>query len=118
MKNFKNLRIWQNGMEITKMIYELVQSLPKNERFGLINQITRAAVSIPANIAEGSSRESEKDNCRFLQIALGSCFELETLLYISEFVAAREMQNTQTILELLKSEIRMLHSFIKNLKPS
>ena len=80
MKNFKQLRVWQKGLEIALASYELVQAFPKEERYGLSSQITRAAVSIPSNIAEGSSRGSEKDYNRFLEISLGSCFELETQL--------------------------------------
>jgi four helix bundle protein len=61
MKNFKELKIWQKGLEIATKSFQLVESFPREERFGLSNQITRAAVSIPSNIAEGSSRTSEKD---------------------------------------------------------
>ncbi|HEY0066435.1 MAG TPA: four helix bundle protein [Flavisolibacter sp.] len=78
MKNFKQLRVWQNGMKIAVNAFRLVQTFPKEERFGLASQITRAGVSIPSNIAEGSSRSSEKDYCRFIEISLGSSFELDT----------------------------------------
>lgn len=118
MKNFKNLRVWQYGMEITKAVFLLVSDFPKAEPFGLISQMTRAAISIPANIAEGSSRSTEKDNSRFLRMALGSCFELETLLYVTEFAALGDAQKVRKILDLLESEVRMLHTFIKNLKCS
>jgi four helix bundle protein len=84
MKNFKELRIWQLGMKIAKEIYLLSQELPDQERYGLISQITRAAVSVPSNIAEGSSRESDRDYKRFLEMALGSLFELETDLLVIE----------------------------------
>jgi hypothetical protein len=70
MKNFRELRIWQKGMEIAGQVYKLVESFPKEERFGLSLQMTKAAISIPSNIAEGSSRTSEKDYNRFLEIAL------------------------------------------------
>jgi four helix bundle protein len=86
MKNFKELRTWQKGFEIAVETYKLVASFPKEERFGLSSQMTKAAVSIPSNIAEGSSRSSEKDYKRFLEISLGSCYELETQLLVAEAV--------------------------------
>lgn len=83
MRNFKQLLIWQKGFQISIDAFKLVSSFPKEERFSLSNQITRAAVSIPSNNAEGSSRSSEKDYNRFLELALGSSYELETQLLIA-----------------------------------
>ena len=115
MKNFKELIIWQKGIEIIKKVYQLSKQFPSEEKFGLVSQITRAAVSIAANIAEGSSRNSDKDYGRFLQIALGSAFEVQTYLII-----AKEMNlaNSQEIIELellLEIEIKMIYSFLKKL---
>ena len=76
MQDFQKLTIWQKGIEITKRIYELSKQLPRNEEYGLVSQIKRSAVSIPSNIAEGASRKSNKDFARFLEIAIGSTFEL------------------------------------------
>lgn len=70
MKNFKQLLIWQKGFKIAVQSFQLTATFPKEERFSLSNQITRAAVSISSNIAEGSSRESERDYHRFLEISL------------------------------------------------
>src|SRR5215211_6256049 len=86
MKNFKNLKIWSKGFDIAINCYKLTQAFPDRERFGLSQQITKADTSIPSNIAEGSSRNSEKDYHRFLEISLGSSFELETQLLIAEAV--------------------------------
>ena len=72
MRNFRELMIWQKGMEIVVRIYELTSLLSKGETYGLKNQLQRAAVSIPSNIAEGCSRNSESDFKRFLEIAIGS----------------------------------------------
>ena len=84
MRNFRNLDIWKQGIEIVKLIYNLSERLPSEEKFGLRSQITRAAVSIPSNIAEGASRNSEVEFNRFLEISIGSLFEIETQLVIIE----------------------------------
>src|SRR5262245_11585848 len=115
MKNYKELIIWQRGIEIVKKIYSLAKQFPSEEKFGIVSQMTRAAISIPANIAEGSSRNSDKDYARFLQLALGSAFEVQTYLTI-----AKEMRwaKEETIVEvelLVEEEIKMLHKFINTL---
>ncbi len=80
MRDFRTLNIWQGGIAIVKQVYRLAESLPVEEKYGLRSQICRSAVSIPSNIAEGCSRSSQIDFKRFLEIALGSSFELETQL--------------------------------------
>ncbi len=82
MHNFKELKIWQKGRALVKEIFLLTQNFPKEEQFILVVQMRRASVSIPANIAEGSGRGSNKDFSRFIDIAMGSAFELESLIYI------------------------------------
>ena len=74
MKNYKELIIWKKGIELLQIVYALSKSFPAEEKFGMISQLTRAAVSIPASIAEDSRGNSEKDYARFIQIALGSAF--------------------------------------------
>jgi four helix bundle protein len=81
--NYKNLKIWSLGIEIVDDVYKLIDSFPKEERFGLVSQISRCSVSIPSNIAEGSSR-TDKSFSHFLDISLGSSFELETQLIIAQ----------------------------------
>lgn len=112
MKNYKELKIWQQGIEIVKEVFKLSEALPKTEKYGMISQMTRAAVSIPANIAEGSSRHSDKDYARFLQIALGSAFELQTYL-----ILIKELEWANSDIEklelLLKEEIKMIHGFLR-----
>lgn len=83
MSPYKNLVIWQQSCQIAQKIYKLTQDFPKSEKYSLSNQLRRAAVSVPSNIAEGSSRKSNKDFARFIEIAIGSSFELETQLYLS-----------------------------------
>ena len=115
MKNFKELIIWKKGIELVKSVYVISKSLPSEERFGMISQLTRAAVSIPANIAEGSSRNSGKDYARFLQIALGSAFEVQTYLVIAKEMNWSTSENLMPIELLVEEEIKMMHSFIKKL---
>jgi four helix bundle protein len=76
MKDFKELIIWQTGFQIALNSFEIVKPFPSEHRFGLSSQITRAALSIASNIAEGSSRSSDRDYNRFIEISLGSCFEM------------------------------------------
>lgn len=115
MKNFKKLKVWEKGMDIVVMTYQIIVELPKRELFGLVSQMNRAAVSVPSNIAEGSSRDSVKDFRHFLRIALGSCFELETQLLIVEKLEFL----TSSIVERLKIEIdeeqKMIMSLMKKI---
>lgn len=80
---FRNLKIWQLGVEITDEAYSLLRSFPEEEKFGLVSQISRSSVSIPSNVAEGSAK-SDKSFKHYLDIALGSSFELETQLIIAK----------------------------------
>ncbi len=82
--NFRKLEIWIQSMEVVKDVYKIIALFPIEERFGLKSQMSRCAVSVPSNIAEGSSRSSIKEFSHFLDIALGSSFELETQLIISQ----------------------------------
>jgi len=83
MHNFRKLDIWLRSMNLVTEIYQLTNTFPIHERFGLISQMQRSAVSIPTNIAEGSAKSSNKDFARFLEISLGSSIELETELTIA-----------------------------------
>lgn len=116
MKNFKKLRIWENGFQIAIDCYKLVEQFPKVERYSLSSQMTRAAVSIPSNIAEGSSRSSEKDQRRFIEISLGSAFELHTQILIAESLNFGESTQRSKLIERLESEQRMLHTYVSRLK--
>lgn len=118
MRNFRKLDIWKNGIEIVKVIYSLTNKLPNEEKFGLRSQITRAAVSIPSNIAEGSSRNSEIEFRRYLEIAIGSLFELETQLIITEELGFIEPDELNTIFDLLEIEAKMINSLINKIKKS
>ena len=115
MRNFKQLLIWQKGFEIAVQSFKLIESFPKEERFSLSNQITRAAVSIPSNIAEGSSRTSEKDYNRFFEHSLGSSYELETQLLIAAAVNYGDGEARMKMLQDVIDEQKMLVSFMGKL---
>jgi four helix bundle protein len=117
MRNFKELKIWQKGFDIAVNSFKLTSEFPKEEKYGLRSQITKSAVSIPSNIAEGSSRNSNKDYCRFIEISLGSSFELETQILIAKAANLGSKEISDTILKDLDEEQKMIMSFIKKLNP-
>lgn len=84
MRNFRQYDVWIDAMELVNKIYKVVEKFPTIERFYLVSQMTKSAISIPSNIAEGSGRNSEKEFARFLEFSLGSAYELETQLIIAE----------------------------------
>jgi four helix bundle protein len=83
VKDYKDLKVWQKGIEVVDKIYSVTHSFPKDELYGLVNQMRRAAVSIPSNIAEGFVRQHTKEYKQFLYSSLGSCAELDTQLIIA-----------------------------------
>ena len=83
-RNYRDLVVWQNSIKIAKAVYRLTEKFPKNETYALADQIRRAAVSVPSNIAEGQARKSPGDFRRFLYIALGSLAEVDTQLVLAQ----------------------------------
>lgn len=118
MRNFKELKIWQKGFKIAVECLKIINTFPREERFGISSQISRAAVSIPSNIAEGSSRSSQKEYARFAEIALGSSFELETQLLIAQAVCYGKQEDVETVLKEVDEEQKMIMSFIAKLNQS
>lgn len=84
MKTHKDLDVWKNSIELVKLVYKVTSNFPKDELYGLTNQIRRAAISIPSNLAEGAGRNHNKEFIQFLYIAQGSLSELETQLIIAK----------------------------------
>lgn len=116
MKNFRELRIWRKGMDLVKQVYFVAEQLPSEERFALRSQVTRAAVSIPSNIAEGSSRQSDLDYKRFLEMSLGSAFELETqMLIVQELALIPNPESLTPLISELQDEQRMINGLISTL---
>ncbi len=109
----KDLDIWKLGIELVEKIYKVTETFPESERFGLISQIQRSAVSYPSNIAEGAARKSHKEYIHFLYISLGSLSELETQLIITDKLGY--LKNNQVFEDIEK--IRRKHlNFIKYMK--
>lgn len=113
--NFKNLKIWNQSMEIAADVNGAVKDWPREERFELTSQAIRSAYSIPSNIAEGSAKSSRKDFRRFLEISLGSCYELETQLILAARFKYGNTEKINSILESLSEEQRMILGMIERL---
>ena len=111
MHNFKKLSIWVNAMSLVKDVYLLTSNFPKEEKFGLISQINRCSISIPSNIAEGSSRSSNKEFSHFIKIALGSLFELETQIILSSDFKMINDQDSNIILDKITTLQKMINGF-------
>ena len=119
IQSYKDLLIWQKGIEITEKVYLLTKSFPSEEIYSLTNQIKRATVSIPSNIAEGFGRNSTKSYVNFLKISRGSLYELETQLIIAEkqnFIS--DLDLLKSINELISEEGKMINSYINKIELS
>lgn len=113
MQSYKDLVVWQKSVAFVTAIYRATESFPKSELFGLTNQIRRAAVSIPANIAEGYARKHRAEYSQFVRIAFASGAELETHLLIAGnlgFIKSTALQNLQTNLEEIMRMLNKLNS--------
>lgn len=115
MRNFRELKIWQNGIDIAIKTYRVTETFPKEDKFSIVQQMNRAGVSIPSNIAEGCSRKSEKDYSRFVEIALGSTYELETQVTIAERLKKGDQRLLQELKAALIEEQKMLTRFQQTL---
>ena len=109
--HYKELEVWKKSIELVKAVYKLTEKFPKEEQFGLTSQIKRAVISIPSNIAEGNMRMSNKENSRFINIAMGSLTEVETQLIIAkELGFIKDISKDE---ELLKKVNALLIGFRK-----
>jgi four helix bundle protein len=116
MGNFKDLEIWKTGMNVALKSLEFSRTIPAQYYRSLGDQIHRAAFSIPANIAEGCGRGSIKDKSRFIDIATGSCYELETHILISQKANIGNKELSSLILKLINQEGKMLTRYSQKLK--
>lgn len=115
-KNYEDLVVWKKSIALSKNIYLVTASFPKEEQYGLTAQIRRSSVSIPSNIAEGCSKSSSKDFLRFLDIAVGSAAELHTQLLIAHEIALLTKADFDGINEQTKEISRMLHGLRASIK--
>jgi four helix bundle protein len=116
MKDFRNLKVWEKSHQLSIFIYKTTVKFPKNELYGLTNQIRRASTSIGANIAEGCGKDTDAELKRYLQIAMGSSSELDNFLLLArdlEYLDGKEYNTLQSELTKLR---KMLNAFIQKLK--
>lgn len=113
MNNYKELKIWQKSMDLVEKVYKITSNFPIEEKFGLISQIQRCAVSIPSNIAEGAGRNSNKEFRNFLGIANGSANELNTQLLLSIRIGYVKEEDLDEIFNLVTEIQKMNFTLIK-----
>ncbi len=116
MKSYRELKVWQLGMELAKEVYVLTREFPKHETYGLTSQVRRAAVSVPANIAEGHAKGWTKDFLRHLSITCGSLAEVETHLILADSLGYCKDQQTTRLLDKCAEERRMLSGLQRSLR--
>lgn len=118
VKSYQDLIVWQKAMNMVEMVYQATKGFPKEERYGLTNQVRRAAVSIPSNIAEGHARSSTAEFRNFLSIAQGSKAEVETQIQIAQRLLYISQEHAQEMLSILKEISKMLAALINKLTPT
>lgn len=112
-KRYKDLNVWMEARKLSKDIYTITSEFPKEEQFGLINQMRRSAISVPSNIAEGCGRNYPKDSIQFFHISRGSLYELETQLYLSFDLKYIDEMKLNQILLSTETTRKLLSGFIK-----
>lgn len=113
---YRDLLAWQRAMELTKIIYRLTETFPQRERFGLCDQLRRAAVSVPSNIAEGYGRASRGEYVQFLGHSRGSAFEIETQLLVAQSLGYGSEEEIAEAQRLCAEVGRLLHGLIQSLR--
>ena len=119
IKSYKDLLIWQKGIDLVIKLYELVEDFPKEEMYALTSQLKRASVSIPSNIAEGYGRNSSQSYIHFVSISRGSLFELETQLLVAQKLKFIKNETLfSDLMNQITEESKMINSFINKLESS
>lgn len=116
MHNFKELKVWQNARVLVKDVYLATMDFPTEEKYGLISQARRSAVSIPSNIAEGCGRGTDKDFSYFLNVSLGSAYELQTLMFLSHDLELINSDNLEKLNSSIEEVQKMTYGLIKSIK--
>jgi len=114
-KSYRDLEVWRKAMELAKRIYQITSKFPGDERFGLTNQLRRAAVSIPSNLAEGHSRSGPGDFSRFISISMGSVAEVETQVILSSELGYLAVETSSEVLSDLDVLGKMLRGLSKSI---
>ena len=117
MKTYRDLIVWQKAMELVSEIYRHTKAFPEDERYGLTLQLKRSSISLPSNMAEGYGRNSTQDYIRFLRIANGSLFELQTQLQIALNLGFLTDESFSVVFEKSREIERMLSSLIRKISP-
>ncbi len=116
MHNFKELKVWREGINLVKEVYKLTKTFPSEEKFGLVSQMNRCAVSIPSNIAEGAGRgSSDKDFVNFLRMSYGSSCELETHLIVSYELGMTDKESFDILEKKIHVLQKMTYKLIKSM---
>ena len=116
METHKDLRVWQQSIEMVTSIYKITKAFPKDEIFGLVSQMHRAAVSVPSNIAEGYARGTDKEKLHFLRISSGSLSEIETQLILSLNLGYIGQETYNELSEQITSVWKQLNALISSIK--
>ncbi len=116
IKTYRDLIVWQKAMALVTEIYDETKHFPKDEMYGITQQIRRCAVSVPSNIAEGFGRKSKNEYVRFLEIAQGSLFELQTQLEIAKSLQYTNGEKSENLYTSSREIERMLSSLIRKIK--
>jgi four helix bundle protein len=114
--SYRDLKVWQQAMELSEACYRLTRNFPKDELYGMTAQIRRASVSVPANIAEGNGRESRGEYIQFLRVAQGSLKELETHLLLAHRIQTTTLKEVEPILDRCEAVGKMLRALIRSLQ--
>lgn len=116
MRDYTKIRAWQLADDLAVAVYEATKAFPREEIYGIISQLRRASVSVPANIVEGSSRGTKKDYLHFLYIARGSLSETQYLLHLSKRLGYLETSTEKDLLSLTKQTFACLHGLIRSVQ--
>jgi four helix bundle protein len=116
--SYRDLIAWKKAYGLSLVIYKITAHFPVDERYGLIYQLRKAAVSIPSNIAEGEGRKSSAEFCRFLAIALGSTKEIETQILLSGDLGYIDQNTVEQILSMASEVCRLINGLVRSLKSS
>ncbi len=117
MHNYKQLKVWEKSIDLVVAVYEATTQFPTEEKYGLTSQMRRSAVSVPSNIAEGAGRNSDMDFCRFLSIAHGSSYELETQVIVSEKLSLLSKEVSEEICTRISEIQKMNYNLQLKLNP-